>query len=253
MHIDGWTLVFQTVNFLVLVLLLRRFLYRPVLAAIDRRKAEATRDLDAAALRLADAEAASRAAEARRAELDVRAETLLAEARTRVEAETRTQRDRARAEADAVLAEARGRLAQERAEAEVALRAHAAALAVDIASALVADLGGDAPVDPFLERAAAGLAALDPADRRDLTEQAARGGVTVVSMRPLDAAEQLRAETLVTGALGAPVAVAFIHDPALLAGVELRFSHTVVHESWRDRLVRTERDLVDHVDAEPVA
>ncbi|MEO0035300.1 MAG: synthase, partial [Pseudomonadota bacterium] len=38
MSLDWSSLALQTVNFLVLVWLLQRFLYRPVLAAIDRRR-----------------------------------------------------------------------------------------------------------------------------------------------------------------------------------------------------------------------
>jgi F-type H+-transporting ATPase subunit b len=40
MALDGWTIALQTVNFAILVWLLHRFLYRPVLRVIDARKAE---------------------------------------------------------------------------------------------------------------------------------------------------------------------------------------------------------------------
>ena len=51
MRIDWWTLGLQTFNVLVLVLILSRFLFRPVAAIIEERRA-------AAAKLLADAEAA---------------------------------------------------------------------------------------------------------------------------------------------------------------------------------------------------
>ena len=57
MHFDWSTLVLQTVNVLVLLWLLRRFLFRPVVAIIAARK-------DAADKLLADAEAARAQAEA---------------------------------------------------------------------------------------------------------------------------------------------------------------------------------------------
>ena len=38
MHISLWNVALQTINFLVLVFLLQRFLYRPILAVIDERK-----------------------------------------------------------------------------------------------------------------------------------------------------------------------------------------------------------------------
>ena len=47
MHLDWWTIGLQTVNFAILVWLLHRFLYKPVLAMIDARKAEVRRQFDA--------------------------------------------------------------------------------------------------------------------------------------------------------------------------------------------------------------
>lgn len=41
MHLDPWTLGLQAANFLVLVWLLHRFLYRPVLGIIAARQAAA--------------------------------------------------------------------------------------------------------------------------------------------------------------------------------------------------------------------
>ena len=40
MHLDWWTIALQTINFAILVWLLHRFLYKPVLRMIDARKAE---------------------------------------------------------------------------------------------------------------------------------------------------------------------------------------------------------------------
>lgn len=57
MSIDWVTVIAQLVNFLVLVWLLRRFLYRPILDGIDAREAEIAR-------RLADADSARTQAEA---------------------------------------------------------------------------------------------------------------------------------------------------------------------------------------------
>src|SRR5215471_6750937 len=48
MHLDWWTIGLQTINFGILVWLLHRFLYKPVLTMIDARKAEVGRQFDAA-------------------------------------------------------------------------------------------------------------------------------------------------------------------------------------------------------------
>ena len=59
MRIDWWTLGLQTVNVLILIWILSRFLFRPVVAIIEQRQA-------AAAKLLGDAEAAKRQAVAAR-------------------------------------------------------------------------------------------------------------------------------------------------------------------------------------------
>ena len=58
MTIDWWTLGLQAVNFLILVWLLTRFLYRPVRRIIEQRKALVDKARDEAEKAKADAEAA---------------------------------------------------------------------------------------------------------------------------------------------------------------------------------------------------
>ena len=49
MQISLWNVALQTINFLVLVVLLQRFLYRPILAVIAERKQKVAREQEAAA------------------------------------------------------------------------------------------------------------------------------------------------------------------------------------------------------------
>ena len=56
MLIDWFTVGAQAINFLVLVWLLKRFLYRPVLAAIDAREKKVTAKLVDATAREAQAQ-----------------------------------------------------------------------------------------------------------------------------------------------------------------------------------------------------
>lgn len=56
MKIDWFTVIAQIVNFLILVWLLKRFLYKPVLNAIDEREKKIASQLDDAAMKKAEAE-----------------------------------------------------------------------------------------------------------------------------------------------------------------------------------------------------
>ena len=78
MSIDGFTVLAQMVNFLVLVWLLRRFLYQPVLDALDERRRRIEGELASAARREAEAERERATLQERNAEFERgRAERLL--------------------------------------------------------------------------------------------------------------------------------------------------------------------------------
>ena len=46
MRIDWWTLALQTVNVLILIWILSRFLFRPIVGVIEERRAAAAKLLD---------------------------------------------------------------------------------------------------------------------------------------------------------------------------------------------------------------
>ncbi|NLY16495.1 MAG: F0F1 ATP synthase subunit B [Gammaproteobacteria bacterium] len=102
MSIDWVTLLAQIANFLLLVWLLKRFLYRPILRGIDEREAEIAR-------RMRQAEQAKE--QARQAELDYlqRSEQLLSSQQERLAAATAA----AQQQRDKILQQARQQLEQE--------------------------------------------------------------------------------------------------------------------------------------------
>ncbi len=105
MSIDWITVAAQIVNFLVLVWLLKKFLYRPVLDGIDAREAEISE-------RMGEAGRIRIAAQAKEAEHKAEIAALSA---TRAEILAKSRRE-AEAERDALLAETRDRLSKEQAK-----------------------------------------------------------------------------------------------------------------------------------------
>ncbi len=102
MSIDWITVAAQIGNFLVLIWLLKRFLYRPILDGIDAREKEI-------AERMGEAERIREAAEAAKADFEARSGRLRAGREDMLEA----SREAAEAERGTLLAEARERLARE--------------------------------------------------------------------------------------------------------------------------------------------
>jgi len=105
MSIDWITVAAQIVNFLILIWLLKRFLYRPVLDGIDAREAEI-------AARMGEAAALRKTAEAKEAEYRTQIADLSASRAEMLE----TARHDAEKERDQLLADARGRAADEQSE-----------------------------------------------------------------------------------------------------------------------------------------
>ncbi len=107
MSVDWITVGAQIVNFLVLIWLLKRFLYRPILDGIDAREAEIS-------ARMGEAAAIRESAEETEARYKAEIAALRA---SRGEMLDAARRD-AEAERDALLSDARTRLAEEQAERE---------------------------------------------------------------------------------------------------------------------------------------
>ena len=103
MHLDWWTIALQTINFAILVWLLNRFLYKPVLRVIDTRKAEVRRQYDEAKAVEDKAKAHLAAIEAERAGISVERETVLRTAAAAAEEAAESRRSRAERESQALL------------------------------------------------------------------------------------------------------------------------------------------------------
>lgn len=229
MHLDPTTLALQLVNFLALVLLLRRFLFKPVLTAIDRREADlAARRREAEGM-VAEAQASRDAIAADRAALSVEAAMLRAQAQEAAEAERRHVLDATRQTADALRKAAEQRIAAERRQAEAELARQAGDLALAVAERLLADARPDLADAVFAEALRGDLAGLDDAARAALL--GGQGAVTLTIARDWPDERRHALEALLPAGR-----VVWTVDPALIAGVELSAPHHLIHHSWRAAL-----------------
>jgi F-type H+-transporting ATPase subunit b len=238
MKLDLWSLGLQTVNVLVLVWLLHRFLFKPVLKVVAERQAATTRRLEDAAAARAAAEAARNTLESEPAELASSRDKLLAEARVAAHAERDALLDRAAAEAARRSEEAQAALQRQQREAQGELAAQAAELAVTIARRLLGRLPHERLLEVFLDDTCHVLAGLPEEQRRVLLEHDVHEPLQIVTADALSADIQQRCRERLTAALGTSLQIGFAVDAQLLAGVELRFRHIAVRNSWSNDLDR---------------
>lgn len=237
MHFSWSTLLLQTVNFAVLVWLLRRFLYKPVLRMVDARRAEIDK-------RYADAKAVQDEAASHLAEIEARMAGIAAEreqalkaAAAQAEEAAKARRERAEREAAALLEDARKTLAAEREGALAEARRSAVDLGAAVATRLLAEIPLTLRAEAWLERVEQHLAGLPRPELAGLLGQFADGApLKVVSASPFppETAEFWRSR--LKRSFGDHVGVTFESDPALLAGVELHLPTAILRFSFASAL-----------------
>jgi len=153
--VDVFKLAFQIINFLLLLWLLNRFLFKPMMARLDERKEKIEKGLE-------DAEAAARDRELARAEREAAVDEARREAQAMIARANKIAEDsrseiltQARAEAEKVTQRARDEINAEKEKAMAELRAGVADLALDAAGQLVrSEMSGATQrrlVDDFLK------------------------------------------------------------------------------------------------------
>jgi F-type H+-transporting ATPase subunit b len=245
MKIDWSTLALQTLNALILIWLLARFLFRPVAKIIADRQARAN------AL-IGDANAAKLAAQTERAALQAEREQLAtqrAQAFAAIEADARAQHtvllDAARDEAERLRAQATADRLRERAAQDEAASAAAVQLALDIAGKLLERLVDRLPegmrVAGFIDGLADGVRRLSPGARAAMAQEVP---LRLSAPRALTADERAACEAALATAFARPLQFETGIDRTLLAGLELSGAHGVVRNSWRDQLEQIHGELL---------
>jgi F-type H+-transporting ATPase subunit b len=156
-------LTFQVINFLLLLYILNRLLFKPLLARMDERSAKISKGLEDAEVAARDRELARAEREAAVSEARKEAAALLANA-NKIATDTRDEiLAKAREDAEKVTERAREEIIAEKEKAMAELRSQVADLALDAAGKLVrSDMNATTQrrlVEEFLAETSSGSAA----------------------------------------------------------------------------------------------
>lgn len=220
MQIDGFTVIAQIINFLVLVWLLKRFLYGPVTQAIAARQQKIAAALNEARHQAEQAEVEAQTYQTRRATLEAQREAWLEQARQEVATRRTEGLEQARREVAAQREEWLVAWQRERLENQYALQREAARRLTEAVRCALRDLADADLEQRMLTPLWAKLRALEINERAVLA-QAALGGCTVYTAFPLDAELQQQSQTALRECLGAEIPLIFRHDPNAACGVIL--------------------------------
>jgi len=247
-----WTLGFQVINFLVLLFLLHRYLWKPVRATIDERQkiiddaAEGVKARDQADdEKRAVANARADAADHERARVLASTAIALARDREKVLADARAVTEAERRTAEQKLAEERSHAAAELADATLDA-------SVTLARKLLGEVRGAAITGAFLDRIYEHLDGLPPAELASLrAEVAAAPAIQVATAPALDDAMKAAVKARLATYFGPAAQTSFVGDDALIAGAELRFAHARLGHSFQHGLAAARKALAER--AEPSA
>lgn len=238
MQIDATTFVLELINFAILVWILHRFLYRPILGAIDRRRSAIEASIEEAHNTREQAEKLRQAYEDRFTGW----EQERAQARATLSAELAAQREKALAEVARSTEQERDRLEAVQARRSQDLQRETEARALEQAAAFAARLlerlAGPETDRRLIDAFVADLAGW-PAARIDELRAAARavqGRVQVTSARTLDAAAQARLRQALEARLELRCEAEFGVDASLLAGLCVAIGPWLLQANLRDEL-----------------
>ncbi len=250
MHLDWWTLGLQTVNFGVLVWLLHRFLYRPVLRLVETRKAEVQRQYADATAAEEKARAQLAAVEAERAGIATEREAALKAAARQIQEMTATRLAQGERDVQALLESTRKTLAAERQQALAETQRLALELGAQFAQQLLAAVPMALRGEAWIGRIEQYLRDLVPSERDALARQLVAGeSLIVVTAAPLPASTADSWRERLRPLLGTAITFAFEVKPELIAGAELRFPTAVLSFSWESALAAMRAEVGAHADS----
>ena len=223
MLIDWFTVIAQAVNFVILMWLLKRFLYGPILSAIDAREQRIAAELADADSKKAEAQRERDQFQKKNQEFEQQRAALLSQATGEAKAERARLLDQARQAADAMRARQEEALRIEQQSLSEALSHRARDEVFAIARKALADLAGatleERMTEVFLRR----LRGLDKAGiaRMKSTLEASSSPRLVRTAFILPPAQRAAIEAVVKDTLGSETPVQFATAPDLVSGIEI--------------------------------
>jgi F-type H+-transporting ATPase subunit b len=250
-EIDWVTVAAQVVNFLVLVWLLRRFLYGPITRAMARREQRIEGRLSEAREQREAAAEEKAALEAERAELEESREAELEEAR----AEARETRERLERELREEIAQERRRrreaLDAERDAFLDALRRRASAHLFEMLRAALSDFADAELSEQVVARFVETLEGLDDDTRARLAEAAQEedGAARVESALPLTSALRARLTRALHETVSPDLAPDYHQDEEVALGIRLTVGGRVLEWSASAHLDRLQAKVAEELEA----
>ena len=245
MLVDWFTVSAQVVNFLILVWLMKRFLYKPILHAIDAREQRIATELADADAKKAEAEKEREKFQKNNEEFNRQRNDLLSKAKEEAKAERERLFDQARQAADALRAKRQDALKREQQSLndEIARRTRKEVFA--IARKTLMDLAGTSLEERMSEAFTRRLRELNDEAKEGLAEvlKTSSDPVRLRSAFELPPEQRAAIQHALNETFSAEIQVRFETAPDVISGIELAANGRKVAWSIADYLASLEKSI----------
>jgi F-type H+-transporting ATPase subunit b len=247
MLIDWFTVGAQVLNFLILVWLMKRFLYQPILNAIDARENRIAKELADAGATMAEAQKERDEFQHKNEEFDQQRAALLTKATDEAKTERERLLDEARKTADALSAKRGESLANDARMLNQALTRRTQDEVFAIARKALTDLGTTSLEAQMAEVFTRRLRELNDETKHGLAEalKTAAEPALVRSAFDLPADQRAAIQNTLNETFSADVRVRFETAPDLVSGIELTTNGQKVAWSIADYLASLEQGVAE--------
>ena len=245
MLIDWFTVFAQALNFLILVWLMKRFLYKPILLAIDAREKRVAAELADADAKKAEAQAERDEFQRKNEEFGRQRTALLSQATVAADEEKQRLMSEARQAADASRDKWAETLRSDACQLSQAIRQRMQQEVFAIARKALADLATVSLEERLSEVFTRRLRELDVQTKETLAEalRTASEPACVRSAFDLPAEQRAAIQNALNETFSADVRVRFETAPDLIGGIELTANGQKVAWSISDYLASLEKDV----------
>src|ERR1022692_2441607 len=245
MLIDWFTVAAQAINFLILVWLMKRFLYKPVLNAIDEREKRIATELANADAKQAEAQKEHDEFQQKNEEFDQQRAALLSKATGEAKAERQRLLDEARKAADALSAKRQEALRSDANSLNQAIRRRIEQEVFAIARKALTDLAATSLEERMSEVFNRRLRTMVGKAKEGLGQalKTASAPALVRSAFDLPAAQRAAIQNALNETFSAEIHVRFETAPDLVSGIELSTDGQKTAWSIADYLASLERSV----------
>jgi F-type H+-transporting ATPase subunit b len=250
MLIDWFTVGAQALNFVILVWLMKRFLYKPVLHAIDAREKRISGELADAAAKKAEAQKARDEFEHKNEQFDQQRAALLSKATDEANAERKRLFDEARRAADAFSAKRQEALRNDAHHLNQAVARRTQQEVFAIARMALTDLATASLEERMGAVFTRRLREMDGETRKGLANalRSASAPAIVRSAFEMPAEQRSTIQNALNEAFSADIRVRFETAPDLVSGIELTTNGHKVAWSIADYLASLEKGVGELLD-----